>query len=96
MICLQGSSPVAQGKDVAEADAAAETESVDTGRGEPGAPGAGPKRQGIANIRPLYSIYIPQSRTESTAPVLIPGAALDRTTSLPTTPERVYEPRECS
>ncbi len=80
---------------MAEVDAVAESESVDTGRGDPGAPGSGLKRQGISNIRPLYSIYIPQSRTESAAPVLIPGAApLDRTTSLPTTPERVYEPRE--
>ncbi|BDA48956.1 probable solute carrier family 35 member F6 at N-terminal half [Coccomyxa sp. Obi] len=92
IIYAQGSSPAAHAKDVAEADAAAEIESVDTGRSEPGPPGPGQKRQGIANIRPLYSIYIPQSRTETAAPVLIPGATLDRTTSLPTTPERVYEP----
>lgn len=95
MTCLQGSSPVAHGKDAAEVDAAAETESMDTGRGEPGPSGAGQKRHGIANLRPLYSFYIPQSRADLAAPMLIPGAALDRTTSLPTTPERVYEPRKC-
>ncbi len=43
----------------------------------------------------VCSFYIPQSRSGG-APAMampIPGASLERTTSLPTTPERVYEPR---
>ncbi|KAK9918918.1 hypothetical protein WJX75_008024 [Coccomyxa subellipsoidea] len=94
IIYAQGSSPAAHRKEVAEGEADIEVESLASGPGEPPPPGMGlQQRQSIASIRPLYSFYIPESRSggASAMAMPIPGANLERTTSLPTTPERIYE-----
>ena len=81
---------------MAEGEADIEVESLASGPGEPPPPGMGlQQRQSIASIRPLYSFYIPESRSggASAMAMPIPVANLERTTSLPTTPERIYEAR---